>query len=64
MLVIANNFFAKNMIIARCTLSPEDAMYCARFIEYMHESCTPGFNTVYVVDVVSLLVYHLLGLSD
>lgn len=37
-------------IFPRCTLSPEDALYCAKFIEVLHELETPGFYTLQYLD--------------
>jgi len=34
----------------RCTLSPEDALYCAKFVEKLHKFETPGFNILKYLD--------------
>ena len=34
----------------RCTLGPEDAMYCAHFANLLHANKTPGFSFMHYVD--------------
>lgn len=41
-------------IIPRLLMSPEDAMFCARFVHRMHDLDMPGFLTCLVINEVRL----------
>ena len=42
--------FLSTCVFPRCLLSPEDAIYCAKFIEKLHNLETPGFHTLHYLD--------------
>lgn len=44
----------QNCIIPRLLMSPEDALFCARFIHRMHDLDTPGFPTCLVINEVRI----------
>jgi len=44
--------FFTTCIYPRSLLSPEDAVYCARFIMLLHSMETPGFCTLQLIDVI------------
>ena len=40
----------------RCTISPQDAIYSAKFVELLHEAGTPGFSTLHYFDELVSMV--------
>jgi len=42
--------FLSDCIFPRCSLTPDDAMYCAQFVSLVHKMETPGFSTLSYVD--------------
>jgi len=44
--------FLTTCIYPRCLLSPDDAMYCAKFIAILYEMETPGFHILELFDVI------------
>jgi len=48
----ASSVFFTTCIYPRSLLSPEDAIYCARFIMLLHKMETPGFSTLQLIDVI------------
>lgn len=44
--------FLTTCIYPRCLLSPDDAMYCAKFIAILYEMETPGFHVLELFDVI------------
>ena len=42
----------QNCIIPRLLMSPEDAMFCAKFIHRMHDLDMPGFSTCFIIHEV------------
>lgn len=57
--------FLTTCIYPRCLLSPEDAMYCSRFITLLHRMETPGFCTLQLLDViVSAVVGALYSITE
>jgi THO complex subunit 2 len=42
--------FLMHCIYPRCMSSPDDAMYCARFVSLLHQNDTPGFSTLHYID--------------
>lgn len=47
------NFYIQYCIMPRVVLSPEDALYCARFSKLMHTYGVPSFPTLLFLDRVS-----------
>ncbi len=53
---VALEQFLQYCIFPRVVFSPSEALYCAKFVEVVHELGTPGFDTlVYLRQVVTLL---------
>lgn len=53
---VAMEQFLQYCIFPRVVLSPGEALYCAKFVEVVHELGTPGFDTLaYLRQVVTLL---------
>ena len=48
----SSRVFFTTCIYPRCLISPEDALYCARFIMLLHGLNTPGFSTMEIIDVI------------
>ncbi|TIC46980.1 hypothetical protein E3Q08_00348 [Wallemia mellicola] len=48
----ATNYYIQYCIMPRVVLSPEDALYCARFSKLMHASGVPSFPTLLFYDKV------------
>jgi THO complex subunit 2 len=45
--------------------SPEDAVYCARFVSFLHSIETPGFSTLHFLDeLILVLAGALYGLTE
>jgi len=42
--------FLSACVNPRCMQSPDDALYCAKFIFLLHEVETPGFHTLHLLD--------------
>lgn len=52
-------------IYPRCMQGPDDAMYCARFISLLHETETPGFGTLHLLDVMIVTLSRaLFGMTE
>lgn len=52
-------------IYPRCMLSPDDALYCARFIAFLHEEEVPGFGTLQLFDVLIIALSRaLFGMTE
>lgn len=49
--------FLQLCIFPRCVFSAIDAVYCARFVELVHQQKTPNFCTLLCYDRVSSLQY-------
>ena len=49
----ATNCYIQFCIMPRVVLSPEDALYCARFSKLMHSQGVPSFPTLLFLDKVS-----------
>jgi THO complex subunit 2 len=47
-----SSIFFATCIFPRCLSSPEDAIYCARFIKLLHDINTPGFPVIPLFDVI------------
>ena len=61
----AASTFLSNCIFPRCMQGPDDAMYCARFILLLHESGTPGFGTLDLLDILfTCMPRSLFGLTE
>ncbi|GAX14835.1 THO complex subunit 2 [Fistulifera solaris] len=57
--------FFTRCIYPRCMQGPDDAMYCARFIQLLHEMGTPGFNTLTFYDCAIIAFSRsLYGLTE
>jgi THO complex subunit 2 len=57
--------FFTRCIYPRCMQGPDDAMYCARFIQLLHEMDTPGFNTLAFYDCAIIAFSRsLYGLTE
>ncbi len=57
--------FIANCIYPRCLQSPEDAMYCFRFIKVLHDIKTPGFKTLELIDgIVNATVGALYSVTE
>ena len=57
--------FFTTCLYPRALSSPEDAMYCARFITQLHDMETPGFSTLKLLDViVSAVVGALYSVTE
>jgi THO complex subunit 2 len=57
--------FFTRCIYPRCMQGPDDAMYCARFIQLLHEMDTPGFNTLTFYDCAIIAFSRsLYGLTE
>jgi THO complex subunit 2 len=48
--IMTPSVFFAHCLYPRSLQSAEDAMYCARFIEMLHEMDTPGFHTLQILD--------------
>jgi THO complex subunit 2 len=59
------NTFLTHCIYPRCMQSPEDAVYCARFVSFLHSIETPGFSTLHFLDeLILVLAGALYGLTE
>jgi Transcription factor/nuclear export subunit protein 2. len=47
-----SSIFFAICIFPRCLTSPEDAIYCARFIKLLHDIDTPGFAIIPLLEVI------------
>lgn len=57
--------FFTRCIYPRCMQGPDDAMYCARFIQLLHEMDTPGFSTLCFFDCAIIAFSRsLYGLTE
>jgi THO complex subunit 2 len=60
-----SSVFFTTCIYPRSLLSPEDAIYCARFIMLLHKMESPGFSTLQLIDViVSAVVGALYSITE
>ena len=50
--VIPSKMFMTHCVYPRCLMSPEDAIYCFRFVMLLHEMETPGFQTLKLFDTL------------
>ena len=52
-----NNFsLLQECLLPRLLFSPEDALFCAKFFEMLHELDTPNFATLMVYNEVGVCV--------
>ncbi|TIA93347.1 hypothetical protein E3P99_00126 [Wallemia hederae] len=58
------NFYIQYCVMPRVVLSPEDALYCARFSKLMHSYGVPSFPTLLFLDRVSCFIYTTCGLTQ
>lgn len=59
------NAFLINCIYPRSTQSPNDAMYCARFVFQLHKLESPGFSTLHYIDeLISVVSGSLFGVTE
>lgn len=57
--------FLTRCVFPRCMQGPDDALYCAHFVKFLHEIETPGFGTLYIFDVtVVSLSRALFGMTE
>lgn len=49
--------FLQLCLFPRCTFTPIDAVYCAKFVHTIHMLKTPNFSTLLCYDRVSLLIH-------
>jgi len=45
-------FFLQTCVFPRCVQSPEDAVYCAKFIKLLHSKKTPNLSTILIYDMI------------
>lgn len=57
--------FLAHCFYPRCLGSPDDALYCARFVSLLHELATPGFSTMHFFDeLVNILSGALFSVTE
>lgn len=57
--------FLGRCVYPRSMQSPDDAIYCSRFISFLHETNTPGFSTLEFYDaLIVALSRSLFGLTE
>lgn len=44
--------FLKHCVYPRCMQGPDDAMYCAHFVSFLHKNNTSGFSTLHYFDAL------------
>jgi THO complex subunit 2 len=44
--------FLKHCVYPRCMQGPDDAMYCAHFVSFLHKNNTSGFSTLHFYDAL------------
>ena len=45
-------FFLQTCVFPRCVQSPEDAVYCAKFIKLLHSKKTPNLSTILIYNMI------------
>jgi THO complex subunit 2 len=57
--------FLTYCIFPRCLISPDDALYCSRFVELLHALGTPGFSTMnYIDQLIEILASALYCVTE
>ena len=63
--IMTGSVFLANCLYPRCLQSPEDAMYCAYFIQLLHDMETPGFPTLQLLDAaINAVVGALYSITE
>ena len=63
--IMTASVFLARCIYPRTLQSAEDAMYCARYIELLHEMDTPGFPTLQLLDsIVNAVVGAIYSITE
>lgn len=59
------NAFLTHCVFPRCTQSPDDAMYCARFVFALHNLEAKGFSTLHYIDeLIGVVSGALFGVTE
>jgi THO complex subunit 2 len=59
------NTFFTHCIFPRTMQSPDDAMYCAKFVSLLHQIETPGFSILHYIDeLVTVVSGALFGVTE
>lgn len=61
----ASSTFLARCVFPRCLQSPDDSLYCSRFVSILHAESTPGFGTLHFLNDLFVSVSRaLFGLTE